>query len=85
MADFLYFNGYSPEQSRNASDHEVNGQRIIEVWKDGRCLGVEFDDAQPGYEGVRKVVFFIDNQQIDVIDDIIPTDEQLVELLEAYG
>jgi len=84
MAAFIYLNDYDANKS-NASDYVINGQRIIEVWQNGKCLGVELDDAQEGFERIPKVIFFIDRTQIQgLFRDTIPSNEELVEILEQH-
>ena len=50
-----------------------------------RCLTVELDTWQTGYEGIHKVVYFIDRKQIDLITDTIPTEAEAITILQQYG
>lgn len=82
MIEFKYFNDYDANKT-NASDYEVCGQRIIEVWDGDDCLGVELDSAQIGFNGIPKVIFFINGVQLNLIRDSIPSNEELIEILHG--
>ena len=84
MADFRIFNDYELNR-KSASDYYICGQRVLEVWNNGKCLGVEFDDDQEGLKGVPKVVFFIDRTQIKLLHDSVPSNNELLEILKQHG
>lgn len=101
MASVTYYNGFKWNSSRDVDFYDVNGRQVMQIWTNPmsfenhrerreyfagehteHCLSVEMDDAG----GVKQWIFFYDDQPANIEPmNVLPSDADLIALLENYG
>lgn len=101
MVSVTYYNGYTVNSSRDVDYFNTQGRQVMQIWTnpmsfesnyhrrqyfanphDEHCLSVEMDLVN----GRKAWIFFYDDQPANIEPmNILPSDAELITLLENYG